>query len=60
MSRACGLSQIEKVKKKFFYVVNRVVASVNDLKVLATIPRSSRAHWLDHFLYKGFVVKRRI
>ena len=51
MSRACGLSQIEKVKKKFFYVVNRVVASVNDLKVLATIPRSSRAHWLDHFLY---------
>ena len=51
LSGASELSQIERIKNKFFYVVNRVVASVNDLKVLATIPRSSRAHWLDHFLY---------
>ena len=51
MSWACGLSQIEKDKKKFFYVVDRVVVFVNDLKVLATIPRSSRAHWLDHGFY---------
>ena len=51
LSGACELSQIERIKNTFFYVVNRVVASVNDLKVLATIPRSSRAHWLDHVLY---------
>ena len=47
---ACELSQIERIKNTFFYVVNRVIAYVNGLKVLATIPRSSRAHWLDHVL----------
>ena len=57
---ACELSQIERIKNKFVYVVNCVVVFVNDLKVLATIPRSSRAHWLDHVLYYGFVVKRMI
>ena len=60
LREVCELSQIERIKNKFFYVVNCVVAFVNDLKVLAMIPRSSRAHWLDHVLYYGFVVKRMI
>ena len=50
LNGACKLSQIERIKNTFFYVVNRVIAYVNGLKVLATIPRSSRAHWLDHVL----------
>ena len=60
LREVCELSQVERIKNKFFYVVNCVVAFVNDLKVLATIPRSSRAHWLDHVLYYVFVVKRMI
>ena len=51
---ACELSQIERIKNTFFYVVNRVIAYVNGLKVLATIPRSARTHWLDSRFGLGF------